>query len=354
MNANRERPGGRRSPAGDLPPPPPPSALEVALATLVDAPPAGDDWLHEIKLDGYRIVARLDRGEVQLITRGGKDWTERAPAVARSIAALPVKNAVLDGELVSLLKSGISSFQSLQNALSEGRSDSLVYYAFDLLFVDGRDTRPLPLLERKEALAMLLAATSEATNVRLSDHVVGKGKTFFDKACRMGVEGTIAKRADAPYRSGRSKDWLKIKRIARQEFVVGGFTPPSGARQHLGALLVGVREDGGLRYVGKVGTGFTARSLEELHARLTRIEQPRSPFAVTPKGAAVRGARWVAPELVAEIAFTEFTDDGMLRHPSFQGLREDKPASVVVRERPAPQEPARTRPRQRGRGRTPQ
>ncbi len=315
--------------------PPPSEALAVELATLVDQPPDGPDWVHEIKLDGYRMLARVERGGAQLFTRHGHDWTARAPRVAQALAALPVKGAVLDGELVSLRKDGISDFQALQNALRDGRSEALVYFAFDALFLDGTDLRERTLLERKAELAALLTGAKPDAHLRLSDHVVGGGKRVFEHACKLGLEGTIAKRAAAPYRAARGRDWLKIKCVARQEFVIGGYTPPGGSRQHLGALLVGLREGERLRYAGKVGTGFTARSLRDLHTRLRPIEQPDPPFDVPPKGSDVRGARWVKPELVAEIAFSEFTHDGRLRHPSFQGLREDKPAREVVRERSA-------------------
>ena len=322
---------------------PPTDALEVALATLIDRAPEGDDWLHEIKLDGYRILARIERGTAQLSTRRGNDWTARAPSVTRALAALPVKNAVLDGELVSLRDDGVTDFQSLQNALSEGRTDRLVYFAFDLLFLNGLDLRSLPLIERKEALSLLLTRAKADAHLRLSDHVVGDGARFFAQACQLGLEGIIAKRARGPYRGGRSKDWLKIKCIARQEFVIGGFTPPSGSRKFLGALLIGVWDKQSLRYAGKVGTGFTERSLRALHTKLTPLVQAEAPFADPPKGSIVRGARWVAPKLVAEIAFSEFTQDGRLRHPSFQGLREDKAASEVVRERKLRGAPPRRR-----------
>jgi bifunctional non-homologous end joining protein LigD len=308
----------------------------VELATLIAAPPAGDDWLHEIKLDGYRIVAQVERGEVHLYTRRGNDWTARAPAVVAALRTLPVDSAVLDGEIVSLQKNGVSSFQALQNALSEGRSGNLVYFLFDAMLLDGKDLRALPLWQRKELLAELLSRAKKHDHLRLSEHVRGGGERVFAEACKLKLEGTIAKRADAPYRPGRGKDWLKIKCIARQEFVIGGYTPPGGSRQHLGALLVGVLENGVLRYAGKVGTGFSASSLRDLHKQLTPLERASSPFTPTPKGSQVRGARWVEPKLVAEVAFTEFTADGRLRHPSFQGLREDKAASAVVRERPAP------------------
>jgi bifunctional non-homologous end joining protein LigD len=314
--------------------PPPAQAIEVQLATLTSVAPNGDEWLHEIKLDGYRIVARIEDKRVQLLTRRGHDWTARAPKLAEALAQLPLHNAILDGELVSLRPDGRSDFQALQNALSENRSRSLVYYAFDLLFLDGTDLRSRPLEERKVALAALLANAKGPPQVRLSDHVVGGGLRFFEQASKLQLEGIISKRAHAPHHPGRSKDWLKIKCIARQEFVVGGYTLPGGARTHFGALLVGVREGDSLRYAGKVGTGFSQKSLRELYARLVPLRRSTTPFANPPEGAAFRAARWVEPTLVAEVSFTEFTKDGHLRHPSFQGLRDDKPASAVVRERP--------------------
>lgn len=334
MAARRSTRHGSLTPERGLPPPPA-DILSVELATLVDTPPEGADWLHEIKLDGYRIVASVNSGSAELFTRRGNDWTARAPNVVAALSTLSVRNAVLDGELVCLRSDGVTDFQALQNALRDGRSQRLVYFAFDLLYLDGEDQRARPLRARKAALAALLASTPKSAHLRLSEHVEGQGRAVFERACKLGLEGTIAKRADAPYRPGRGKDWLKLKCIARQEFVIGGFTPPGGSRQHLGALLIGVQEEGQLRYAGKVGTGFNARSLRELRARLEPLAEATCPFTPAPRGSPVRGATWVRPELVAEVAFTEFTDDGRLRHPSFQGLREDKPPSAVIRERPA-------------------
>ncbi len=313
-----------------------PKTFEVELATLVDAAPGGESWIHEIKLDGYRLVARVEhiakKVDVKLFTRNGLDWSERVPSLCATLAELPLKSAAFDGELCSLRADGVSSFQDLQNALSAGREAQLIYFAFDLLWLDGEDLRSRPLLERKERLARVLEGQNK--NVRYSDHVVGEGPAFFERASAMKLEGIISKRAESVYKAGRTKDWLKVKCIARQEFVIGGYTPPGGSRTHLGALLVGVREGQGLRYAGKVGTGFSQASLRDLHAALKPLEQDEPPFMPPPRGANVRGAHWVAPTLVAEVAFTEFTSDGLLRHPSFQGLREDKPATAVTRERP--------------------
>ena len=319
-----------------------PPFVAPQLATLVAEPPEGAEWVYELKLDGYRIEARIQRGAARLFSRGGNEWTQRLPTVARALAALPVRRALLDGEVV-VLREGLSDFQALQNAISARDDSRCVYFVFDLLHLDGHDLRGRPLLERKEALRELLKGADDRT--RYSDHVAGRGAEFFHKACARGAEGAVCKRADAPYGSGRSRDWLKVKCKARQEFVIGGFTAPAGARAHLGALLIGEHAPGGeLRYAGKVGTGFSAQSLAELHRKLRALERRESPFDPAPRGAEARGVRWVRPELVAEVEYTERTRDGRVRHPSFRGLREDKPAMQVTPERPAPAAPRLTHP----------
>ena len=322
-NRRRRRPQGR-DPLPDFVPP--------QLATLVAAPPDGDEWLHEQKLDGYRIQARIDGGEVKLLSRRGNDWSKRIPALVRALRSLSLERALLDGEVV-LLREGLSDFQALQNALSEGSESECVYCVFDCLHLDGRDLRALPLLERKQRLRDALRGAD--ARIQYSDHMVGHGAEFFRGACELGAEGTVCKRAEAPYASGRGRTWLKVKCTARQEFVIGGYTAPAGARKHLGALLLGVYDEGGeLRYAGKVGTGFDARSLGELAARLGPLEQPRAPFADPPRGSAARGVRWVRPELVAEVELVERTRAGRVRHAAFRGLREDKPAKQVKLEIP--------------------
>lgn len=303
--------------------------VEPELATLAKTAPGGDGWLHEIKLDGYRIQARCEGRRVKLLTRRGLDWTDRMPSVAAALAQLQLDRAVLDGELV-VLKDGVSDFQSLQNSLSAGRDERCVYYAFDALALAGKSLERLPLLERKELLALALQGKlTKAGKVRLSEHVRGGGAEVFAKACGLGLEGIISKRADAPYRSGRGKSWLKVKCIKRQELVIGGFTAPSGSRSHFGALLLGVYEGDELKHVGRVGTGFSAQSLAELHRKLLPLEQKAPPFVNPPRGADARGVHWVAPELVAEVTYAERTQDGIVRHASFQGLREDKRARDV-------------------------
>jgi bifunctional non-homologous end joining protein LigD len=303
------------------------------LATLVGAAPDGDEWVHEIKLDGYRVLARIERGRVRLLTRNRQDWTERFPAVAEAAATLPGKEALLDGEIVALDRSGVSSFQALQQG-AEGKGGwSLAYVAFDLLFLDGRDLRGQPLVERKKALARLLRG--RRGRLRYSEHFDAPGPEVHQRACRMHLEGIVSKRKQAPYVAGRGQAWLKVKCVARQEFVIGGYTDPEGARAELGSLLLGVHDrDGRLVYAGRVGTGFTDATLAVLGKRLRKLGQGASPFSPEGPRPPARGAHWVKPVLVGEVAFTEWTRDGLLRHPAFEGLREDKPAAQVVREAP--------------------
>jgi bifunctional non-homologous end joining protein LigD len=320
-----------------------PTWVAPQLATLVSDPPPGDGWVHEIKLDGYRILVRIERGRATLLTRNRQDWTARFPAVAAAAAALPVKEALLDGEIVALDGAGVSSFQALQQADQLEKGLTVVYVAFDLLFLDGRDLRPLPLLERKAQLARLLKG--RRGRLRYSEHFDVPGERVYERACRLGLEGIIAKRRDAPYTSGRGQAWLKVKCVARQELVIGGYTDPDGARAEFGSLLLGVHDRAGrLVYAGRVGTGFDQATLRSLGTRLRKLERRVSPFAPEGPRPPARGAHWVKPELVAEVAFTEWTRDGLLRHPAFQGLREDKPAAQIVRETSRPPAPARPHP----------
>jgi bifunctional non-homologous end joining protein LigD len=304
------------------------------LATLVASAPDGDEWLNEVKYDGYRLLAIKDGARVCLRTRGRKDWTDRFPTVARAIAGLGVGRAIVDGEVVVLGADGTSSFQALQNSLDRRASAEHVYFAFDLPYCDGFDLTASPLIERKNLLARLLAVSPTRGVVRYSEHVAGRGADFFRAACELGLEGIIAKRADARYEQRRSRTWLKIKCVRRQEFVIGAWSDPQGTRSHFGALLLGVYEDDGLHYCGKVGTGFDQRSLAALSARLAKLAADEPPFVDPPKGREARAAHWVRPELVCEVSFAEWTSDGSVRHPSFQGLREDKDARSVRREMP--------------------
>jgi bifunctional non-homologous end joining protein LigD len=311
-----------------------PATLTPTLATLVDEIPAGQGWLHEIKYDGYRMVCRIDRGNVRIFSRNGKDWTSPLGAIAEAVVRLPVKSAWIDGEVTTVDAQGRTSFQVLQNALADPTQGSLTYFVFDVPYLEGYDLRKVPLLERKRVLKTLVPESDPV--LRLGVEYLGPGKEFLAQACSLGLEGAVSKRADSPYRDGvRTREWLKVKCAQRQEMVIGGFTDPQGSRSGFGALLLGVYEpDGKLRYSGKVGTGFDDRTLLSLRATLDKLEQDKPPFANPPRGYEAKGAHWVQPKLVGEVSFTEWTQDGTLRHPSFQGLRKDKKATDVVRELP--------------------
>jgi len=312
---------------------PMPREVEAELATLVKEPPSGDDYIHEVKFDGYRVLACVDAGAVRLLTRGGEDWTDRMPDLAAALKKLKLDSAIFDGELVALDEKGVSDFQLLQNSFSGKAVAPLAYYAFDLLYLDGFDLRPAELLARKEALRAVCEKQPKAANfLRYSDHVIGQGAEFMARAKELGLEGIVSKRATSSYHAGRGKDWQKSKTSARQEFVIVGYTDPGGSRPHLGALLLGVRKNSNVVYSGRVGTGFNERSLKDLKSRLSPLEIRTPKLDNAPRGAELRGVHWVKPQLVAEVAYTGITHDGLLRHPTFKGLREDKPAREVVLE----------------------
>ena len=307
--------------------------IEPQLATLEKNAPSGDDWLHEVKFDGYRMQAQIAGSEVRLLTRTGLDWTEKFEGpVTDALAKLKCRDAVIDGEVVALAGSGVSSFALLQADLSARRADRFLYYAFDLMRLDGEDLRREPLVERKQALAELLGDQPEASALRFSDHFHEPGKVMLQHVCRMGLEGVVSKRADAPYRSGRGPAWIKSKCTLRQEFVIGGYLPSDKSGRGLRSLLVGYHEGGKLHYAGRVGTGFSGKVATDLKKRLDGLEARGSPFsAAVPKG---KGLTWVKPALVGEVEFRSWTSDRIIRHASFQGLREDKPAEEVVQEKP--------------------
>jgi len=306
-----------------------PAFRPVQLATLVDSVPAGDNWLFEMKYDGYRCLAAIAGDSVRLYTRNGLDWTEQFGALVAPLQKLKIGPALIDGEVCAFDDKGRTDFTTLKAVLSDG--GRLEYFAFDLLEADGKDLTRLALTERKARLEKLLSKTARNDPVQYSSHVEGHGQKVLDALCRDGHEGVIAKRANAPYRGARSKEWLKIKCLKRQEFVIGGWSP-SSKRKGFASLLLGSWEGGRLAYRGRVGTGFDHDTLVELGSRLEKSERKTSPFAAVPKAIA-RSAKWVKPELVAEIAYTELTGDDILRHPSFISLRGDKPAKEVRMEK---------------------
>ena len=312
-----------------------PKVFSPQLAILVSHPPKGREWVHEIKFDGYRLLAFLDHGRARLRTRHGHDWTDLFPSVATALGWLKVQSAIIDGEVVALDDEGRSHFQLLQASMKGQKDFDPVFYAFDLPFCDGQDLMKLPLTQRKTRLQRIIKASRSGSRIRYSAHVATPGDRLLAKACRNGLEGIISKRADAPYVPRRDDSWVKSKCEQRQELVIIGYTAPQGSRVGFGALLLGYHDEKKrLVYAGRVGTGFNADFLKDFHARLRKLEIKAPPTAALPPARERRLARWVKPKLVAEIRFTGWTRDGKLRHPTFIALRSDKPASQIVRESP--------------------
>lgn len=309
---------------------PMPAFRNPQLCTLVDSVPTGTGWIHEVKYDGYRALVAVGGGKAKVFTRSGLDWSDKFPGIAEAAAALPVESALIDGEIVAF-KDGKPDFSTLKDAISN--NGDMTLFAFDLLELDGEKLDKLPNVQRKERLRALI--DGDDARIQLAEHIAGEGEKLFETMCREGYEGVVSKRADAAYAGKRTQNWLKIKCLQRQEFVIVGWTDSDTSRGFR-ALLLGVNEGGELRYAGKVGTGFSQALMNDLSAKLARLER-KQPTVTAPR-TATRGAHWVTPKLVAEIAYTEVTPDGVLRHPSFLGLRGDKEASEVVEEkaRPAP------------------
>ncbi|HYD77765.1 DNA ligase D [Ramlibacter sp.] len=329
-----------------------PQELQPELAVLVDAPPADTGaWIFEIKFDGYRMLARAEAGQVRLVTRNGNDWTARLPGLVAALKAMDLPDGWYDGEIIMPGQDTPADFQALQGAFDSRRTDRIVYYLFDLPYCAGQDLRDVPLVQRREVLQRIVLRKPHP-NVRFSEEFQAAPQDLLASACQLGLEGLIAKRRDSAYVGRRSSDWLKLKCARRQEFVIGGWTDPKGARTGIGSLLLGVHDDDRrLRYAGNVGTGFNERTLRELRRQLDAIASTRNPFEAG--SGWPRGAHWVAPDLVAEVSFGEWTRDGKIRHSVFHGLRSDKPAQAISIETPvrpdagAAPRPARGKPARR-------
>jgi bifunctional non-homologous end joining protein LigD len=318
-----------------------PAAFQPQLATLAAAPASSpDDWLYELKFDGYRLLVRIDKGEVRCFTRNGHDWTAKLPALAKALAKLPTDAAWLDGEITVDGDNGAPDFQALQNAFDSGATSTIAYWLFDAPFLDGEDLRELPVEQRRARLAKLLGKKPPAP-LRLSEAFEASPRDLLASSARIGFEGIVGKRKGSAYVSRRSPDWIKLKNQQRQEFVIGGYTAPKGSRAGFGALLLGVHDEasGKLRYCGNVGTGFDANRLADIKVRLDKLASDECPFAPRPAGVK---AQWVKPTLVAEVSFGEWTREDRVRHSVFQGLRADKPARDIRRERAQPAEGADT------------
>lgn len=313
-----------------------PEFISPQLAIQVSEAPEGAEWVHELKLDGYRIQARIRRAKnstVALITRGGLDWTHRMKDIAHALSKLPVEDALLDGEVVVFDEHGGTNFASLQAAFQEGKKQHLTYVIFDLLHLNGRNLRNFPLERRKQILQKLLSTVDDPDTIRFGEHLRMDGRQIFENACKLGAEGIVSKKISSLYVSSRNGAWLKIKCIRQQEFVIGGFTPPEKSNVGFGALMLGYYRDGDLIYAGRTGTGFTQQFRKQMRARLEKMKQDRPPFVSLPSGAGNK-AIWVEPKLVCEVRFATWTADNLVRQASFQGLREDKSPREVKRELP--------------------
>ena len=310
-----------------------PVFVPPSLATLATHAPSGDRWVHEIKYDGYRMQVRIDGKDVQLLTRKSLDWTDRFPTIAAALKGLKLGSALIDGEIVVEETTGVSSFSYLQGDLKDGRHDRMLYYAFDLLYLEGLDLMKAPLLERKATLQRVLTGLPKDSVLRYSEHIETDGATMLEHACRLGLEGVISKRTDEPYRSGRGEGWLKSKCVLRQEFVVLGYSPSEATKGAVGSLLLGYYDNGKLFYAGRAGTGLTSSEARRLRNELEKITARKHVFANRMPVGADRSVRWAEPKLVAEIEYRGWSRDGVLRQAAYKGIREDKDPKEIVREK---------------------
>lgn len=320
------RRSGRPHPSSDVQLP---AFVPPCLARLTDAPPEGDQWVHEIKFDGYRLQIAVAGDNVRIYTRSGLDWTSRFPRLAEAAHKLAVRSALIDGEAVVFDAKGASNFTALVDALSNAQDSGIVLMAFDLLELNGEDLRRLPLAKRKEQLAGVLTGRGKQNVLRLSEHIRGDGKRMLIEVGRLGLEGIVSKRIDKPYASGRGGDWLKVKCINTDEFLVAGYVDSTALKNAIGSLVLATFKNDKLNYAGRVGTGFTTSLARSLWAKLQPLRRDTKPFAETLTQLQTRGVRWVQPKLVAQVGYRAITGDGILRHASFEGLREDKPTRQV-------------------------
>lgn len=310
-----------------------PGFRKPQLATLYEEPPRGERWLHEIKHDGYRLLAAVGSDGVRIYTRNGKDWTDRFSQIVPDLSRIACDNALIDGEAVVIDSEGRSDFKALQAGLKD-RKTPLIFFAFDLLVLNGEDWTGEAQTARKRRLEKLLDESGLKGHVRYSDHIAGQGEAFYEKACSRGLEGIVSKDGEAAYRHRRGRAWRKVKCVNRQEFVIAGFTESDSAGKPFASLILGYYQDGALVYAGRVGTGFPERLANALARAFGDLEREDCPFDEGVPKSVERRARWLQPELVGEVSFTERTAEGHLRHPAFQGLRKDKAAADITRERP--------------------